>query len=126
MITLEDDDLVFRFREVHEDAECSIQFQRTLRIPDDGTDYPLPPGLGEFPLRHLDDYVRRLPSEWLRRGGVIMPMHQAEAMWIDFIGSNYPCAVKIATGKVCAVTGDAWVNHVVVPAAVRLLPGHTP
>jgi len=42
MITLEDDDLVFRFREVHEDAECSIQFQRTLRIPDDGTDYPLP------------------------------------------------------------------------------------
>lgn len=78
MITLEDDDLVFRFREVHEDAGCSIQFQRTLRIPDDGTDYPLPPGLGEFPLRHLDDYVRRLPSEWLRRGGVIMPMHQRQ------------------------------------------------
>ncbi len=40
-----------------------------------------------------------------------MPMHQAEAMWINFSGRQYPCAVKIATGKVCAVTGDKWVNH---------------
>ena len=111
MITLEDDHLNFRFPEVHEDAGCSMRFQRTLRIPDDEKEYPLPPGLGEFPLRHLDDFARRLPVEWLRRGGVIMPMHQAEAMWIDFSGGDYPCAVKIATGKVCAVTGDAWVNH---------------
>ena len=111
MITLEDDHLNFRFPEVHEDAGCSMRFQRTLRIPDDEKEYPLPPGLGEFPLRHLDDFARRLPVEWLRRGGLIMPMHQAEAMWIDFSGGDYPCAVKIATGKVCAVTGDAWVNH---------------
>lgn len=38
-------------------------------------------------------------------------MHQAEAMWISFGGSDYPFAVKIATGKICAVTGDDWVNH---------------
>ncbi len=116
MIALEGDQLTFRFPEVHEDAGCSIHFQRTLRIPDDGKDYSLPPGLGRFPLRHLDDYARRLPGEWLRRGGVIMPMHQAEAMWICFgsrrwRGEGYPFAVKIATGKVCAVTGDKWVNH---------------
>ena len=111
MITLENNRLAIRCPDVHPDARCTIDFQRTLRIPDDGTDYPLPPGLGRFPLRHLDDYAHRLPEAWHRRGGVITPMHQAEAMWISFGGSDYPFAVKIATGKICAVTGDDWVNH---------------
>lgn len=52
MITLKNDRLEFRFPEVHRDARCTIEFQRTLRIPDDDRDYPLPPGLGRFPLRH--------------------------------------------------------------------------
>ncbi len=111
MITLENDRLVFRVPEVHKDARCAIEFQRTLRIPDDGLDYPLPPGMGRFPLRHLDDYARRMPTDWLRRGGVLMPMHQAEAMWISFDCGEYPFAVKIATGKVCALTGESWMNR---------------
>ena len=111
MITLEHDRLEFRFPEVHKDARCAIGFQRTLRIPDDGLEYPLPPGMGGFPLRHLDDYARRVPDAWLRRGGVLMPMHQAEAMWISFESGAYPFAVKIATGKTCALTGDGWMNH---------------
>ena len=124
MITLENDVLDFRFPEVHEAARCAIGFQRTLRIPDDDKDYPLPPGLGAFPLRHLDDYATRLPEAWCRRGGVVLPMHQAEAMWIEFPRSGgYPFAVKVATGKVCALTGDGWVerlnrgpqDYVVVP-----------
>ncbi len=45
MITLENDELVFRFPEVHEHAVCQINFQRTLRIPDDDKTYPLPAGL---------------------------------------------------------------------------------
>ena len=44
MITLDDNRLTFRFPEVHPEAVCSVHFQRTLRIPDDGKDYPLPPG----------------------------------------------------------------------------------
>jgi hypothetical protein len=28
-----------------------ISFHRTLRVPDDGRTYPLPPGLGRFPVR---------------------------------------------------------------------------
>ena len=87
MITLENDRLTFRFPAVHKHAICSIDLQRTLRIPDDGANYPLPPGLGRFPLRHLDDYAGRLPPESLKRGGVIMPMHQSEALWIRF-GTN--------------------------------------
>ena len=112
MITLESDRLTFRFPEVHPDATCEIGFQRTLRIPDDGRDYPLPPGLGTFPLRHVDDYADRLPPAWRRRGGVLLPMHQAEAMWIEFDSeTDYPFAIKVATGKVCAVTGDAWAER---------------
>lgn len=110
MIVLEHDRLEFRFPDVHTEAACTIAFQRTLRIPDDGRDYPLPPGLGRFPLRHLDDHAARLPKSWRDRGGVIVPMHQAEALWIDF-RSRYPFAVKVATGKVCALTGDAWIDH---------------
>ena len=117
MITLEGGTLGFRFPEVHENASCYIEFQRTLRIPDDDSDYPLPPGLGRFPLRHLDDYAACLPEEWRKRGGVIAPMHQSEAMWINFesklnhrLIQPYPFAVKIATGKICAITGNPWVH----------------
>ena len=110
MIVLEDNSLEFSFPEIHAAARCSIGFQRTLRIPDDGRNYPLPPGLGAFPLRHLDDYASRLPESWRVRGGVIAPVHQAEALWIAF-RSDYPFAVKVATGKICAITGDSWVNR---------------
>lgn len=52
MIELLNDKLIFRFPDVHPEAECSIDFQRTLRIPDDNREYPLPPGLGRFPIVH--------------------------------------------------------------------------
>jgi hypothetical protein len=87
--------------------ELSIGFQRTLRIPDDGKVHPLPPGFGGFPLRHVDDHEATVPPTWLERGGVIMPMFQAEALWLDFDGS-YPAAVKIGTGKINALTGEEW------------------
>jgi hypothetical protein len=109
MIELKRNALVFTFPEVHPDAVLRISLRRTLRIPDDGRDYPLPPGLGDFPLRHVDDFAARVPEAWLRRGGVLLPMYQSEAMWLSFSSpAEYPFAVKIATGKVNAVTGEAW------------------
>jgi hypothetical protein len=107
MLTLERDRLVVRFPEVHADAHCTIEFQRTLRIPDDNRVHGLPPGLGTFPLFHVDDYAGKLPPHWAGHGGVFLPMYQAEAMWIRF-HSSYPFAVKIATGKINAVSGEAW------------------
>ncbi len=88
-------------------GRVEIDFQRTLRIPDDGQTYHLPPGLGRFPLRHVDDFADRVPSEWLKRGGVMMPMYQAEALWLNFRG-EYPFAIKIAAGKMNAVSGESW------------------
>jgi len=87
----------------------SVTFQRTLRIPDDGKDYPLPPGLGCFPIRRVDDYLDRVPAEWREHGGVFLPMYQREAMWLSFEGEHWkPRAVKVAIGKVCAITGKRW------------------
>jgi len=106
MIELRGSELVFRFPEVHDDAVLRIAFQRTLRIPDDGHIFALPPGLGEFPLRHVDDFASTVPASWTAHGGVMMPMYQAEAMWVLFRG-RYPFAVKVSTGKIDAVTGQA-------------------
>jgi hypothetical protein len=109
MIELLKDSLRFSFPEVHRKAKFTLDFQRTLRIPDDGGDYPLPPGLGLFPLRHVDDHGERVPARWLRHGGVMLPMYQSEALWINFHSpSQYPFAVKIATGKINAITGEPW------------------
>ncbi len=109
MIELRDDQLVFRFPDVHSRAELSIDFQRTLRIPDDGTAHFLPPGLGQFPLHHVDDYRETTPAEWVVHGGVFFPMHQAEATWLYFNG-DYPMTVKVGAGKINAVTGRQWRN----------------
>ena len=107
MIELLNDGLEFSFPEVHESARLGIDFKRTLRIPDDDKTYPLPPGLGKFPLQHVDDHADRAPKNWLERGGVMLPMYQADAMWIHF-SSGYPMAVKIATGKINAISGQFW------------------
>ncbi len=107
------EELVFRFPDVHPEASLDIQFKRTLRIPDDGNNYRLPPGIGHFPMRLVDDYAAAAPKEWVNNGGVILPMYQAEAMWIYFDTAEvdnrgeYPIAIKIATGKVNAVSGQA-------------------
>jgi hypothetical protein len=107
MIELQEDTLVLSFPEVHPLAEIGIGFQRTLRIPDDGREYPLPPGLGMFPLRHVGEFEGRVPGQWLANGGVMLPIHQSEALWIHF-SSYYPFAVRVATGGVDAVTGEVW------------------
>ena len=114
MVELNNNELVFRFSDVHEDAVCRIDFQRTLRIPDDNKEYPLPPGLGSFPMEHVEDYSDRLPPSWSTHGGALLPMYQAEAMWLSFSSdSGFPFAVKIAAGKINAVTGETWRNELV-------------
>jgi hypothetical protein len=95
---------------LHLGPNLQITFQRTLRIPDDGQTYPLPPGLGHFPIRRVDDYVDRVPADWSEHGGVFIPMYQREAMWLWFENRKpwRPTALKIAAGKVCAITGEPW------------------
>lgn len=87
----------------------SLNFQRTLRIPDDGKTYPLPPGFGTFPIRKVADFKDRVPASWAEHGGVFIPMYQREALWIRFNARHWkPNAAKIAIGKVNAISGKVW------------------
>ncbi|KQU58246.1 hypothetical protein ASG84_16595 [Rhodococcus sp. Leaf278] len=93
---VEHDTLSIACPEVHHEATMRMTFQRTLRVPDDGTEYNLPPGLGSFPLRQNDS-----------ADGALLPMWQSEACWIDFSG-NYPFLVTVAAGSINVVTGSPW------------------
>ena len=113
MLTLEDDQLVFRAPDVEPGAKLAISFQRSLRVPLNGQSYPLPITIGQFPVRHVEDYPGTLSAQTQRRGGVILPMWQAEALWIRFQNLStstpvFPFAVKVAAGKVNVLTGQPW------------------
>lgn len=95
--------------ELHFGSSVTVRFMRTLRIPDDGNEYPLPPGLGVFPIFAVRDYADRVPASWRVRSGVFIPMYQREAMWVSFSARWWkPNAVKVGIGKINAVTGEAW------------------
>ncbi|WP_328875679.1 hypothetical protein OHT76_39515 [Streptomyces sp. NBC_00287] len=85
----------------------AVRFIRTLRLPETGT-HPLPPGLGEFPLRRVADFADTVPEAWRARGGVMLPMYLREAMWLSFAGTAEPAALQVGVGKVCAVSGKPW------------------
>ena len=85
----------------------AVRFVRTLRLPETGT-HPLPPGLGEFPVRRVSDYGDRVPEAWRARGGVMLPVYLREAMWLSFAGTTEPAALQVGVGKVCAVSGRPW------------------
>jgi len=99
-----------------------VRFMRTLRLPETGT-HALPPGLGEFPVRRVEDYADTVPAEWRARGGVMLPVYLREAMWLNFAGTSEPTALQVGVGKVCAVSGKPWSsrlgrdpqNYVVLP-----------
>jgi len=81
----------------------SVAFQRTLRVPADGSSYPLPPSLGRLP-------VARLGAPEAGDGaGFGVPLYQREALWLAFGGAWWkPNAVQIGVGGVNALSGQAF------------------
>lgn len=115
VIDLTHDQLMFTFPEVHPDARLTVEFQRTLRIPEGEREFPLLPGLGRFPLFPVRTLLDQGAAPWLDRVEAILPMYQSEAMWLSFRPSYsvahetfYPFAVKIRSGPRDAVSGRAW------------------
>lgn len=95
--------------EVRMGERLLVSFQRTLRIPDDGKTYPLPPGFGRFPIRRVEEVADRVPPAWREQGGIFIPMYQSEALWLAFEGAYWkPNAVQVGVGGIDAITGDAW------------------
>ena len=109
-------------------VEFSISFQRTLRVPDDGRDYPLPAGLGRLPVRNVRTLKSEsIPEAWRATPTSLIPLHPAEATWLSFDG-NHPVAVQIAAGGICAGSGLPYVgalsrdpqNYLSTPTQPRL------
>jgi len=115
VIELTHDQLTFTFPEIHPDAKLTIDFQRTLRIPDGEREFPLLPGLGRYPLFPVRELVERGSAPWLDKVEAMLPMYQSEAMWLSFQPTYsvahetfYPFAVKISAGRRDAVSGRTW------------------
>src|SRR5262249_25469154 len=53
----------------------SLAFQRTLRIPEDGRTYPLPPGLGRLPVLRAADFAQAVPTAWVERDDLFLPLY---------------------------------------------------
>lgn len=87
----------------------ALSLQRTLRVPEDGREHPLPPGLGALPLRDIRDLADRLPSHWQPREGFLAPLYQREAMWLGLRGIGWhPIVVKVGAGGINVVSGKPW------------------
>jgi hypothetical protein len=80
---------------------------RTLRVPDDGRDYPLPAGLGRLPIRNLRSLESpAIPPAWRGRPAGLVCLHPTEATWLSFGESGF-FALQVAAGGINAITGTA-------------------
>ncbi|KAL9647986.1 hypothetical protein ABK040_016677 [Willaertia magna] len=109
-IKTENNQLTFYNPNDEENDYLIVTFHRTLRIPDDDNIYPLPPSLGSFPIKRVDDYLNKVPEHWKEHGGVFIPLYQREALWLEFLNlsEQHPHALKVAVGKVNALSGESW------------------
>lgn len=93
---------------IHVGARLSVSFQRTLRVPSEG-EFPLPPGLGAFPIVRVRTAPVRLPPRWRSAPQFAVPLHQHEALWLGFNAADWkPNAIKVSAGGVNAVSGGVW------------------
>jgi hypothetical protein len=83
-----------------------ISFNRTLRIPEDGKRYDLPAGFGRLPILRVEDVADRVPEKWRQEGGLIIPLYQREALYLEFAGVLWrPTVAKVAVGCINAING---------------------
>jgi hypothetical protein len=76
---------------------CSVTLHRTLRIPDDGGEYPLPPSLGAMEIHRVDE------------SDFVVPMRRAEALWLSFQAPWWkPHVLKVGIGGIDAISGETF------------------
>lgn len=102
MLEINSNDLYFSYPEVHQYANLRVRLYIT-----NGT------AEKSLPLHHIDDF-ENVPPEWKKRGGVITPVAPGAFMYLKFV-SGYPFAVKVACGKINALTGKLWENELNEP-----------
>jgi hypothetical protein len=94
---------------IHVGERFSLTMQRTLRLPEDGREYPLPPGFGPFPLTAVESLGDAAPPGWKKTGGFVVPIYLYEALWFQFSAARWkPNAVQISAGGINAISGGPW------------------
>jgi len=91
-----------------------IDFQRTLRVPENGMVYELPPSVDSFPLLSMETFEKNLPPTLAARGGRFFPMLQREALILEFTSDrlvNHQFAIHIFAGSVNVLTGPVAGKH---------------
>lgn len=97
------------FQSLRIGRKTKISFHRTLRIPEDGNDYPLPASLGVLPIHRVEDFADTVPKGWLERGGFFIPLYQREALFLQFQGEySRPTISKVCVGRINAITGKPY------------------
>ncbi|PGH00853.1 hypothetical protein AJ80_09105 [Polytolypa hystricis UAMH7299] len=91
-------------------GELSITFRRTIKVLETATASFLPPSLGTFPLYSVKQFEKKLPADMTAKGGLFFPMHEKEAMWINF-STHHRFAIKLYVGGVNAVSGEPVVEN---------------
>jgi hypothetical protein len=86
-------------------AAMTVDIIRTLRLPNDGKIFHHPPGFSRFPLLSVDEH--RVPAAWQARGGVMLPLGDAESLFFHF-QAEYPVAIRITAGGKNVVSGRPW------------------
>ena len=122
MIELRNNSLQVSFPEVHPMAKMTVTFEKAFRAEQEGQEASKLSTKARFPLKHIDDYAAKIPAKLLKRGGIILPMYQSEALAIHFMPhkakssdgspyenaegkSWYPFIVKVGCGLINAVSG---------------------
>ncbi len=108
MLHINNNTLKFEFPEIHREAVCNISLHRTTAVARQSVTSLVNEGI--IPLFHIDDYSKDLPLRLLKRGGVIAPAEKEQPLYIKLSG-NYPFALKIGVGKINAVSGCPWSEH---------------
>ena len=62
-----------------DDKALTISLRRTIRVPDNGTSYDLPPDLGAFPIYNVLDHQAKLPPHLVKKGGAFIPIYSSYA-----------------------------------------------
>lgn len=85
--------------------KLTVSFHRTLRVPDDGRVYPLPPTFGKFQLHPASSVSGTQTQQWRDEKALLLPMYQSEALWIAFESTSQQ-AIQIEVGGINAVSGE--------------------
>lgn len=59
-----------------ESQVLDISLRRTIRAPDNGKLFDLPPDMGTFPIYNVFEHASKLPPNLAEKGGVFVPMYR--------------------------------------------------